>query len=349
MAEFNVMTRAVNIDRIPYAAALVILFRAIGIPDLLPLNLRGLWLWMIITAGVNLLFALCARIFSKKLKCAAKSSTVFIFAFWVSVILLSLPFMTYDIEVNVPFNLALTAFLLVVMPIFSPGQSACVFGFLFTAGLAADVVFGASTGYILCSSLIILGSLSISGFIQYRYVLSIADLRRASSADPLTGILNRRSGIDKIVTVLELCKRHSLCAAVYMIDIDDFKGYNDTYGHMAGDTALCRTARTISSVFARQSDVVCRYGGEEFLVCGVVRNESEAQEMAERLRLAVYSMFIPNKSSAADVLTVSIGCGFRRFSASAALFTSEREMIALADSALYVAKGRGKNQVELSA
>lgn len=87
--------------------------------------------------------------------------------------------------------------------------------------------------------------------------------------------------------MLAMCRRCEKPMAVLMADIDHFKEYNDAHGHLAGDGALCRVGGALQSVLARSSDMVCRFGGEEFLLCTPCRDTAEAMRQAARLRRAV--------------------------------------------------------------
>lgn len=115
----------------------------------------------------------------------------------------------------------------------------------------------------------------------------IEQLRRECGTDMLTGLLNRRGGQEKAETMLAMCRRCEKPMAVLMADIDHFKEYNDAHGHLAGDGALCRVGGALQSVLARSSDMVCRFGGEEFLLCTPCRDTAEAMRQAARLRRAV--------------------------------------------------------------
>ena len=136
----------------------------------------------------------------------------------------------------------------------------------------------------------------------------IEQLRRECGTDMLTGLLNRRGGQEKAETMLAMCRRCEKPMAVLMADIDHFKEYNDAYGHLAGDGALCRVGGALQSVLARSSDMVCRFGGEEFLLCTPCRDTAEAMRQAARLRRAVEELgpCAPD-GCCAGPLTVSVG------------------------------------------
>jgi len=118
----------------------------------------------------------------------------------------------------------------------------------------------------------------------------LEDARRESSLDPLTGLANRKAFDEYITRSIEL---HSLLgqpASLLMIDVDNFKQINDTYGHTAGDLALKQVADVLARTFLRRVDFVCRYGGDEFAVVLQETNSANASLLAERLRRQVQEL-----------------------------------------------------------
>lgn len=175
----------------------------------------------------------------------------------------------------------------------------------------------------------------------------IEQLRRECGTDMLTGLLNRRGGQEKAETMLAMCRRCEKPMAVLMADIDHFKEYNDAYGHLAGDGALCRVGGALQSVLARSSDMVCRFGGEEFLLCTPCRDTAEAMRQAARLRRAVEELgpCAPDVCCAGP-LTVSVGVTVyspARDGSAPVL----QDLVSRADRALYIAKKNGRNCVVL--
>ena len=162
-----------------------------------------------------------------------------------------------------------------------------------------------------------------------------------SITDPLTGLLNRRYLQERLTEELNRSKRYEYPMSFLMIDIDDFKSYNDRNGHQAGDLALQITARCLK-VALRSADVACRYGGEEFCILLPQTPASEALVIAERMRQRVMETDYPH-GKAQPLGAVSISIGVSSFSHH--IDTAER-VIAAADRALYNAKGQGKNRVE---
>src|SRR5947209_4899048 len=164
-----------------------------------------------------------------------------------------------------------------------------------------------------------------------------------SITDPLTGMLNRRYLIERLAEELKRSHRHEYPMSFMMIDIDDFKIYNDHNGHQAGDLALEMTAQCLKSAL-RAADVASRYGGEEFCILLPQTTIEETVSIAERIRRRVLRMRFPHgKSQPQGAVTVSIG-----ISAFRPEVDTPEMMIQVADRALYLAKNRGKNRVEVS-
>ncbi|HEX8175200.1 MAG TPA: diguanylate cyclase [Pyrinomonadaceae bacterium] len=162
-----------------------------------------------------------------------------------------------------------------------------------------------------------------------------------SITDPLTGMLNRRYLEERLTEELNRSRRYEHPMSFMMIDIDDFKHYNDRNHHQAGDLALEMTAQCLKSAL-RSADVASRYGGEEFCILLPQTSLSEARIIAERIRRRVERTRYPHgKHQPLGALTVSIGIS----SLGPGLDTPET-IIRAADRALYFAKERGKNRVE---
>ena len=162
-----------------------------------------------------------------------------------------------------------------------------------------------------------------------------------SITDPLTGLLNRRYLEERLTEELNRSQRYSYSMSCLMIDIDDFKNYNDRNGHQAGDTALKITAHALKATL-RSADVACRYGGEEFCILLPQTTLSEARVIAERMRQRVMETDYPyGKSQPLGTVSVSIG-----ISTFAKHIDTAEKVIAAADRALYSAKHQGKNRIE---
>jgi diguanylate cyclase (GGDEF)-like protein len=174
---------------------------------------------------------------------------------------------------------------------------------------------------------------------------SAEELRRRAEAasemsmtDALTGLLNRYGLQRALQRELSEARRYTRPLSCLLLDIDFFKAINDTHGHAAGDAALMQTARVLTET-VRGSDVVCRYGGEEFLVLAPETDARGAHSLAEKIRLSVSSRLFGD-GGRAFALTLSAGVAELRPG------ESGNDMIARADLALYQAKQHGRDRVE---
>lgn len=166
------------------------------------------------------------------------------------------------------------------------------------------------------------------------------DLMKISITDSLTELFNRRYFQDRLTEEIERAKRHGQSLSFIMLDIDNFKNYNDTYGHLAGDEALKMTATLVKGSI-RNIDIVARYGGEEFAVILPMTETKAAKDIAERIRSSVASQYFPD-SSLQMVVKVTVSLGIASFPQDAG---SLLELVGNADKALYLAKVSGKNRV----
>lgn len=167
-----------------------------------------------------------------------------------------------------------------------------------------------------------------------------AQFQLMSITDPLTGLLNRRYLEQRLAEEVKRSQRQSYAMSFMMIDIDDFKRYNDLHGHQAGDLALEMTARSLKSVL-RSADVASRYGGEEFSILLPQTALAEATAIAERIRRRVERARVSH-SKAQPPGSVTVSIGVSAFSSS---LTTPESIIGAADRALYLAKRLGKNRV----
>lgn len=163
-------------------------------------------------------------------------------------------------------------------------------------------------------------------------------LAELATTDPLSGLLNRRAFFDELRQEWARADRYELPLACLMFDIDHFKQVNDTYGHPAGDSVIETVGRLMKAAF-RESDRICRYGGEEF--CAFLTNTSleTACQMADRIRLAVAASTPPHLP--ADFhFSISVGVAERTGET-----RTYQDLVEHADQALLAAKQAGRNRL----
>jgi diguanylate cyclase (GGDEF)-like protein len=168
------------------------------------------------------------------------------------------------------------------------------------------------------------------------------ELARGMRTDPLTGLGNRLRLDEELATATARSSRYGTDWAIALLDLDGFKAYNDSLGHVAGDAALRAVAAALAAS-VRAADTVCRFGGDEFVVLMPEQPLEGAARAAERIRRAVEDLRLHFPTpSGPQVLTIS--AGIAQLGRSAA--HDEDEVLRAADAALYRAKGAGHNWVE---
>ncbi len=168
-----------------------------------------------------------------------------------------------------------------------------------------------------------------------------ARLENIAATDSLTGVPNRRSFNQRLAAEWRRGVRRNSSVALMLIDIDFFKPFNDTYGHVAGDAALQQVANALSSCLSRSEDLFARYGGEEFVAILPDTPLAGALNIAERMREAVFDLGIAHSGSLLRRLTISAGVACK----AAVRGTNPESLIEAADDALYQAKRTGRNRV----
>ncbi|MFK3651558.1 diguanylate cyclase [Lysobacter enzymogenes] len=165
-------------------------------------------------------------------------------------------------------------------------------------------------------------------------------LRRLSDVDGLTGLNNRRYLDSYLDAEWRRALREGTEFSVLMLDVDNFKLYNDYYGHLAGDEVLKEVAGVMRQTLQRPADLAARYGGEEFTVVLPSTPASGALLIAEQLCSAVRALALPNPAAPSGIVTVSVGVA----TAAPAHRESYAPLLRVADMALYEAKRAGKDQ-----
>jgi len=198
--------------------------------------------------------------------------------------------------------------------------------------------------YIISFALVVLLSITaivlfISNHLIRNLQLAEHKLMEMASRDFLTGLLNRREGLNRFKEEISKSRRQQLPLSAVLLDIDHFKNINDTHGHLAGDRVLQKLSETLK-ITMRDYDIICRYGGEEFLLVLPDTALLEAVEISNRLRIEVAALQYAVDSQHTIGMTISLGV--------AQLTGNEEEnsLIYRVDQALYMAKESGRNKVK---
>lgn len=160
--------------------------------------------------------------------------------------------------------------------------------------------------------------------------------------DGLTGIANRYAFDKRLQLELDAAKRSGQPLSLLLIDVDLFKNFNDSHGHLAGDSCLVQAASAVSSAMTRATDFAARYGGEEFAVILPMTDRNGALGVADAIHLAVFEMACEHPASPFGRITVSIGAATAR----GGVDCIPGVLISAADRALYSAKAQGRNRSE---
>lgn len=166
-----------------------------------------------------------------------------------------------------------------------------------------------------------------------------------SITDSLTGLANRRYFDNTLETEFFRLKRTGSVLSLIMLDVDHFKKFNDSYGHLAGDDCLRQIGTILKTIILRVPDMVARYGGEEFVAILPETENDGAVVVAERIRKAIEELAIPHSTNEiAENVTVSIGV----VTVYPSTLESPEQVVAMADEALYCAKKGGRNRIEFA-
>ncbi len=189
--------------------------------------------------------------------------------------------------------------------------------------------------FMLCAGLL---GIVLSGF---KLMDAYAVITRQAVFDALTGIPNRHAFSERILTEFNRSLRGSYPLTVIMGDIDNFKLFNDTYGHGRGDECLRNVAKAIEKNLRRPGDFCARYGGEEFIIILPATDSGGAMKIAEEIRSGVLNLQITHENSLPEkIVTISLGVATKNTGEP----LSHEELLKMADDALYLAKAKGRNR-----
>lgn len=167
------------------------------------------------------------------------------------------------------------------------------------------------------------------------------ELENLSFKDGLTGIYNRRKFDESYSIAWNNAIRHRRQLGILMLDIDYFKNYNDTYGHLKGDDCLRKIANELVKMLRRSTDLVARYGGEEFIILIEEVETCKVEDFAEKIRKGIEALEIEHLTSEFKCVTISIGISYMI----PTIGTDNKQLIRNADLALYKAKETGRNTI----
>lgn len=210
-------------------------------------------------------------------------------------------------------------------------------------GFSPMLVQGQSLGVI--QSSVIIFVILVTSWIAWLYAKENeklqTELREQTHRDHLTGIANRRAFDEALETEILRAVRQKETLILFMVDIDNFKKYNDQYGHHAGDECLIKVASIIRSCLRRPGDLVARYGGEELAVILPHTELPNGQSLAETMRHAVMGLHIAHEGSEYGVVTITIGVSATDQEG----VVTSGDVLLRADNALYQGKEAGRNRV----
>lgn len=178
------------------------------------------------------------------------------------------------------------------------------------------------------------------GSIAIQNTLLFGQIQAMANSDGLTGLFNKRHFVARLAEEIIKAEKEQKCLSVFIFDIDHFKTYNDTNGHLAGDEALKVTGRLLNESI-RQDDLAARYGGEEFIVLLPNTDKQGAAAAAEKIRKVIEACQYPHQQSQpGGTLTISGGVATFPYDA-----TNMQELIRCADRGLYQGKHAGRNRI----
>lgn len=338
-----------NIKRISYISYVFIAFQILNLFDDMFYENRFLQIGLGVMLVICVVYTVYTLVGYNSIVSNMKKARIVYLSYWCLIVLFGMtPYLITDIQLNRPVNITLLMSALIIVPMFIKSDIFLIFSLFGVYNIVLSFIYDATLNYKLLIVGISVAGVCLSFLIQQRYIDLMIKFKMETRIDPLTNTLNRRGGIDKMRTVIQLCKRHGMMVVVYMLDIDFFKDFNDTYGHIRGDQVLIELSQQIRKVFGRSSDVVCRFGGEEFVICSCVASVKDAHAMARILCESIEQLrIITPRKEVSDYLTASIGYTIYKPHdyTGPEEDMDEMSLIEEADAALYAAKNNGRNSI----
>lgn len=295
---------------------------------------------------VCLLGIFCTQLWFKPPRFSDRALNLFYTGFWVCIVLAFVPYFSGDAtRIGQPFNAVLLCGILLAIPILNLWQAMLVFGTFTLTCVFCAVYYKTSAMYVLQSALICVIGFVVCIIIQRQYQALIDRLNHDVRTDFLTNIANRKGGMEQLQQARNGAAQKNKLLAVYIMDLDFFKQYNDAFGHLAGDTVLMRVSNLLGQKCKTGQDSVFRLGGEEFVMTQQVPSPEYACGFAANLLQDVEELRIKAGIDTASQW-VTISCGITIVPPDD-ISTSNLALIDQADQAMYQAKISGRNCYKL--
>lgn len=298
-------------------------------------------------AAIFILFFLMIYITVKTKNTAFFEKLVYSYIAVITVVMFVFSFRAESVLVAMVFYMLLMVFLSLV-PVLSPVVSLILWGAQFIAmavfALVKQLDITTSTSFILIGIMgLMLSVFSYSGFLRkLNYKLSLDHAISEAETDPMTSLLNRRGLDHRLESIWPHCIRQQTRVAVVMVDIDNFKKYNDSFGHAAGDGCIKAVTGAIRNCVRRRTDYGARVGGEEFLVFLSDIDPAQAVRWVLNLQKSILALKIPHsKMNFSPYVTVSLGLATAVVNENITFDALKEE----ADMQLYASKNNGRDRL----
>lgn len=302
------------------------------------------WIWTLVS---EILFAVTVWAIHRKAENRQGNHRYFLYEVW-AVYLIATDLLAFNLQSSVIAQILLwSATLKFITSYLSSGrwataglaiQFATAVGLIFSHKLGADIV---AYNVMLLYACRVLSDHAYRLYVQKtedRWMLRLAN--RESALDPMSGLFNRRGFEPRAAQMLQVCRKKRQSAGMIMIDIDNFKKYNDTFGHPEGDRCIIAVAKQLQRLTREAGGICARIGGEEFVV--IVRGVSEVDflQFANKLKMAVEELKLPQApDNFYPYVTISMGVDHHK----RIVTETYEELYHTADQALYRAKEGGRN------
>jgi len=345
--ELNRALVRLNIKRVSLAALLVSLFEVFNFFDSSTFQYPFVRIGTIAVISVSLVYIALGFFEGRRTDTHIKFLRIAYRAYWILLTLCMTPFFVLDVKMDTLINVVLFFALLVFAPVFSMKENKAMFSFFVLYVVVVVMLAKADFLSGLRTAFIGIGASLLSFKLHSGYMEMICSLHVEGAMDGLTKLYNKQEGLARMRSLMTFSRRMGLTIALFYIDIDYFKSYNDTFGHAAGDQALAQVADCIRRCFTRETDILCRLGGEEFSVMICIDLRTSVMQMAKKYMRMVSALGIQSGLSAKEsVVTVSIGIAVLETETGKSV--PPEELIEEADRQLYIAKTGGRNCIAMN-